>query len=517
MPRRPKAKDGLTARERVALYEAQKAQKLAEMGIEGNENVSADAEGNNAGIESVKQIKKNIPAEKPLPKPQHATVKVDFSLDVGEIKPMHGMCNGPVSYGADLSELFREIGVPSVRFSGTDTAISALAVDISRIFKNPDADPHDASNYDFSCTDDYVRAAYDCGADVVFRLGESFDREGRKKVTIPKNIDAFCEVCANVVKHYNDYWAHGFAYGIERFEIWGEDPTADSSTRIASFELYRKLAGVLKLYDTNIKVGGMCFEGGSDVRDFLKSCRKNHAPLDFITFSLFESNPLEASKKLSAVISPLQNLGFNDTEIIIGEWAYIANNVDKSTKNVNIGNISQSEKNACAARLFEEQAGIRGAAYALSFMLEASKTEQVWGAHLYDAQPAVSPWCPLCDRFGQPQKTFYAFKMYGELYRARCAVYCVSEQTAGYAHSGIYAAAAKEATGECYVLVSSFGGCGVVDLRLEDIPDGLYTAEVYILDGVKSFERGDSVQLTGSKKRLLLNLSEYGAVLVKLF
>lgn len=517
MPRKPKAKDGLTARERVALYEAQRAQKGAEMSREDKTYAIQGNNEQNDALSVVNQPKTVTVEVKPLPKPQHATVRVDFSLDTGEIKPMHGMCNGPVSYGADLSELFRQIGVPSVRFSGTDTAISALAVDISRIFKNPDADPHDENNYDFACTDDYVRAAYNCGARVIFRLGESYDREGRKKVSLPKNIDTFCEVCANVARHYNDYWAHGYAYGIERFEIWGQDPESDNATRAASFELYRKLAGVLKLYDPSIKVGGMCFEGGSDVRDFLRFCRKTHAPLDFITFSLFEGTPTNAAEKLNSVISPLQNLGFNDTEIIIGEWAYIANNVDKSTNIASKHNKSKNEKNAYAARLFTDQAGIKGAAYALSFMLEVSAIPQVWGAYLYDAQPAVSPWCPICDRFGQPQKTFYAFKMFGELYRARRAVYCASEQAPGYAHSGVYASAAMAASGECYVLISSFGGCGVVDLRLDGIPESLYTAEIYILDGVKSFERGDSVQLTGAKKRLLLNISEYGAVLVKLF
>ena len=78
MPRKPKAKDGLTARERVELYEAQMAQKNADAG-RGNKT-DADQSGNekNDAPDVVKRLKTVAAEEKPLPKPQHATVRVDF-------------------------------------------------------------------------------------------------------------------------------------------------------------------------------------------------------------------------------------------------------------------------------------------------------------------------------------------------------------------------------------------------------------------------------------------------------
>ncbi len=526
MPRRPKAKDGLSAGERVALYEAQQAERRAQMmGADGSASadLGRDAELNgktvaaksaDAGVPPKSQP--SIKAEKVLPKPQHATVKVDLSLDGGAIKAMHGMCNGPVSYGADLSGLYREIGVPSVRLAGTDTAMSTLAVDVSRIFKNVDADPTDPENYDFKCTDAYITAAYNCGANVIFRFGESFDRFGLKTVEIPRDIDAWCIACVNIIKHYNDYWANGFAFGIERFEIWGCDPEKNALTR-DGLELYRKLSTTIKLYDGNIRVGGMCFDDDGAAREFIKFCRKSHSPLDFITISAFESSPIEVSARVRRIIPTLVNLGFGDTEIIIGEWAYIPKNVDISTNYAKSIMFSNKGKADERARLFGEQSSIKGAAFSLSTMLELATIEEVSAAYLYDAQPAVSPWCPICNRFGEVQKTFYAFKMYGELYRARNAVSCVSEQSEKHSHSGIYASAARNAKGEVYILISSFEGCGVVDVRLEAIPPDIYTAQTYILDGVKNFEEGVCVQLSGTKKRLLLNISEYGAVLVKLY
>ena len=65
--------------------------------------------------------------------------------------------------------------------------------------------------------------------------------------------------------------------------------------------------------------------------------------------------------------------------------------------------------------------------------------------------------------------------------------------------------------------ISSFKGCGTVDIRVEGISDKLYTADVYILDGVKDMSLGDSVALSGMKKRFVLNMSEYGAVMIKLY
>ena len=62
----------------------------------------------------------------------------------------------------------------------------------------------------------------------------------------------------------------------------------------------------------------------------------------------------------------------------------------------------------------------------------------------------------------------------------------------------------------------SFDGCGVVDLRIDGITEEQYTADVYMLDGVKNMELADSLPLSGMKKRLVLNVSEYGAVLIKL-
>ena len=511
MPRKPKPKNTLSAGERAAIYEAEQTEKRARM----QESI-ADASGKQA-ISDVKTEKaERIEKSKTvLPKPQHATVRVDFSMQTGKIKAMHGMCNGPMSYGADLSSLFREIGVPHVRFDGTDTALSAYAVDISRIFKDPSRDPRDESAYDFSYTDRYVASAYNAGAGVIFRLGESVDRmHSGKKVSLPEDIDSFVEVCANVVRHYNDYWANGYAYGIEYFEIWSLD--GDGETEKA-FELYRRVASAIKLIDSGLKVGGMGFDGsGATFREFVRYCARKRAPIDFVTVSDLSGEPCEACDRVKDMIPTLHNLGFSNAEIVIGAWNYVDAEVLGGLSLEKVLSSSDERFKEARRKVFEEQCSVKGAAYALAFMISLGSVREVTRACFYDAQPYLSAWCAISDRFGNPQKPFYAFKAYGDIYRAGHEVYSVCEETAGYAHSGIYALAA-EGEDALYVLISSFDGCGIVDLRLDAIPENIYTADIFMLDGVKNMSLADSIPISGAKKRLLLNISKYGAALVKLY
>ena len=82
--------------------------------------------------------------------------------------------------------------------------------------------------------------------------------------------------------------------------------------------------------------------------------------------------------------------------------------------------------------------------------------------------------------------------------------------------SGVYAAASISSEGGM-VMISSFDGTQMVDLRLDMIPDNVYNAEIYMSDGVKNLEFCDSIPLSGLKKRLLLSMSAYGFAIIKLF
>ena len=66
-------------------------------------------------------------------------------------------------------------------------------------------------------------------------------------------------------------------------------------------------------------------------------------------------------------------------------------------------------------------------------------------------------------------------------------------------------------------MLCDFDGCGIVDIRLDSIPSDIYTADIYMLDGVKDMTLADSIPITGEKKRLILNISKYGAAMIRLY
>lgn len=516
MPRKPKPKNALSAGERVALYMAEQEEKQRRMTKPSDnaaENGGAERTDEDGAPTNKAENKVSVP--KTLPKPQHAVVNVDLSMQIGQVKAMHGMCNGPVSYGANISGLFREIGVPLVRFDGADGAISRRAIDISRIFKDMNADPSKPESYDFEYTDKYIAAAYNSGAEIILRLGESRDMLEPVKLDLPNNVDLFAHVCANIIRHYNDYWAGGYAYGIRYFEVWSH---YDEDGLQAELELYVRVANALKIYDENIKIGGFCAEPSSPaVRELVKYCKKNRAPLDFIALECLGGDVEAIAGEVEGVAMLLGNLGFNDTEIMIGKWCYIDKDAIGATKPRTALARQGAEANLIKKAIFDSQCSVKGAAFAAALMIRLAGVRGVKAACFYDAQPMISPFCAISDRFGQPQKPFYAFRAFGELYKAGGEVYAVSEQNEGFAHSGIYAMAANGESGESYIYIVSFGGCGVVDLRIDGISSDVYSADVYMLDGVKDMTLADSVALSGMKKRLLLNLSEYGAALIKLY
>ena len=509
MSRRPKPKDGLTAGQRVALYEAELEEKrkkmLGEDSAGDKDPVSDEKLGGSAGVNADETVKNEKTVKKTLQKPQYATVNVDLSLKMGEIKPLHSMCNGPASYGADISPLFREIGVPYVRFDCTDSAVSAYAVDISRIFKDSGADPTDPESYDFAVTDKYVEAAYLSGAKVIFRLGESIDLlASHKTPRIYDMPDVLARVCVNVIRHYNERWANGYEFGIEYFEIAGAAFDGDNG-----FEKYKQLADSIKLYGEDIKIGGMSFDLFSGrAREFLRFCKKSRAPLDFLCVDCFASDVVEVCAEAGKLSALMMNLGYNDCEIIFGKWGYA---------NGELARADGSKDKSGFKKLLEDQRGVSGAAYAAAMLLSLQNIEGLKTACFFDAQPMISQFCAIADPFGEPRKPYYSFKAFGELYRAGGRVYAESLQTDGMAHTGVYACAATSDGGEAYIMLASFKGCGVIDLRLDGIPDDLYSADIYMLDGVKDMSLADTVPVSGMKKRILLNVSEYGVILVKLY
>ena len=504
MSRKPKPKNQLSAGQRAALYAEEQENRRRAMSQEQAQMPKDPAEDSEAVARQV--------AKKVLPKPQHAVINVDFSIPAGKIKTLSGMCNGPASFDSDISPLFKNMRVPYVRYNDTDTAVSRYAFDISRIFPDRNADENDPASYNFDATDKYIMAAYNCGARVIYRFGESDKGCG----WATENPQKWVSVCLRVVKHYNDYWNRGFAYGIREFEICPCGNFADDKKDTAIFEVYGSLAKALKLFDEEYKVGGMSFSSYSpSAREFVRYCAANRLPLDFISFTCLTHTPENIFSAVEKYTELLVNLGFSDTKIMLSEWNYIKKLSDLTDSSLYIENIGGAYSKECR-EIFEAQRSVVGAAFCASTLLGLNRYPSLEYATYYDAQPAISKYCGICDRYGNIEKPYYAFSAYSELQAFGESVASHVVEAPDMQKSGVFAAASVSDKGGM-VMISSFDGVQMVDLRLDMIPDNVYNAEIYMSDGVKDLEFCDSVPLSGLKKRLLLSMSAYGFAVIKIF
>ena len=496
MPRRPKARDGLTAGERVRLYEAEQKAKAAQL---GGEAAQIKADGSAPDVQP-KMTEAPQRTKRQLPLPQHAVVSVDLSVKTGEINPMHGTVNGPVSYGADLSELYREASIPAVLIDGCERGCA-----IDDIFGSWEADPTSDGSYDFTVLDRSVAKARAVGARVFITLGFATDILSREESQIPDiSTDTLNRVCLKIVKRYYD----GGLGGVDGFIV------SDICPRERLREVYSRISESVKLCGEEIRVGiSLTRPLENDGKELLKYCKRNHVPMDIITAKCFGEDVEEAAETVEGLSAYLKNLGLDETRILpVICYAPLSDTGVSSIPSL----FSQACPPEARKRFFDKRRQTEGAAYLGAMALRLGDIDGVCGAFAYDMRPYSTPWCPLTDAFGNKEKPFYVFRELARLSRARASALAISEQTPGMRHTGIYAKAAV-GDSEAYCLLFSFGGCSVVDLRLDGIPDNLYSAEVYMLDGVKNMTLADTVPLSGMKKRLLLNVSSFGAIMVRLY
>lgn len=514
MPRKPKPKNALSAGQRVALQEQQRRDTQVSADVENDKSDGAIARKSAPVAENI------VRTVTPKEKPQVATVRVDLSLSGDNLPMLDGMCNGPVSQGADISGLFRKMGTPWVRFSKTDGARSGYVVDISKIFPDMNADERDPKSYHFRETDAYIHAAANAGCSIIYRLGESFEASTPDRLlTLYDDADRLAIICVNIIKHYNDYFCSGSALGIRYFEIFSDvdiPSVREKNTDERIFSTYARIANAIKLYDSSLKVGGMGFSSCSSFcREFIRYCSRKRVPLDFLSVSAYYSSPEDMGEELSKYVHMLKNSPYSNAEMIVGEWGYIPK-LDGLSHPAHIMHGTDASVAEVRRRLFDARADVRGAAYAAAGLIKMLEYPDISGAFYFDAQPLVSNWCAVCDSFGLPCKPSYAFETYAKLRRTGKSALCRCDRDDKYAHAGVYAAASANER-EAYIMMACFDACPSIDLRLDNIPESFYTAEIYMLDGVKDMSLCDSVQLSGMKKRLVLSTGAYGIVLIKVY
>lgn len=425
-------------------------------------------------------------------------VRVDFSKELGKIKPLHGINNSPVKYGEPMPEL-KAAGIPFCRLHDTAGLFGGTHfVDIPNVFPNFDADPSDPASYDFAFTDAYLTSLTKSGMEPFYRLGVTIENHHKIKayeIHPPKDFQKFARICEGIIRHYNEGWANGFKYNLRYWEIWNEpeNPPMWTGTREQYFELYRVTANHLKKTFPNIKVGGYAGCGFYSLNrpNLMKSKfhqsfltwfdaflafvtnPKTQAPLDFYSWHLYTADPEEIILHAKYVDSKLKQYKLNQTENIFDEWNYIPN---KPTQ-------------------FDDMKEMPGAAFVASAfcLMQSSPIDK---AMYYDALPERTYGGLYYFPSEKVSKTYYSFLAYNALYKLGIQV-----QSSADSSNKLYALAAKNKERKAAVLLTNNSG-EKIDTTLEINGITLKNPKVLLLDKDHIFVPDDKVLTDGSKLTL---------------
>ena len=441
---------------------------------------------------------------------------VDFSRTNGLIRPLHGVNLGPLCYRGtvDLSAYHRELGVPLTRLHDV-VWLNADAVDISTIFRDFRNDPERPESYDFATTDDYIQAIINVGSQIVYRLGESIEHTPRKyRVHPPPDPEKWAAICLGIIRHYNEGWAGGFHHGIRYWEIWNEPdvrPAMWTGTDEQYFRLYAVTAKAIKTRLPTLKVGGPALGGTGDFvgdafrptaffTNFLAYCREHQAPLDFLSWHRYTSDPWDLPRRAQAMRRVLDGFGFTGAESHLNEWNYLPHDDWRP--------MLKEGQGAMRERWYAEMGGPEGAAFAACGLM-LLQDAPVDAANFYTG--AIEGF-GLFSVHGVPKKSFYAFKAFRELLNTPVRV----EVRGGVAGQLTAVAGLQADRNEAAVLM---GNCklpaGPLNLAALNLPwKSSSHVEVLTVDADHNLERVNGGETADG--HVVLELKTPSVVLVKL-
>ena len=416
------------------------------------------------------------------------TVYADQGL--GDFAPLHGVNNGPLVFGGfyNLIEDFRLIKPASIRLH--DSALhDPGAVDVPLIFPDFSADPDDPASYDFQRTDVHMAETAKVGAEIVYRLGTSIEHSYNKYFIDPPSDPAkWAQVCAHIIRHYNQRWAEGFEYGIRHWEIWNEPdvPNCWTGTTEQYLELYRQAALAVKEVDSSLLVGGPAAARASGepglIREFLAFCRDTETPVDFVSWHGYASTPAAQMEKVAAGLEAMKDYGYAEAESHYNEWNLWPSFAKRETP--------EDRAKTKAAYLAETQ-GASGAAF-VATMLALFQDSGLSSASYYSAMGGGLSRFSFFDRYATPTKPYFVFRAFREL--TDCGQRVRTEGNHVVSGRGIVAARDPE-SGKVAVLLSNFDDTDSrFDLTLRGLGDQpRMSCEQYVVDGNRDFE-GDAVE-----------------------
>lgn len=448
-------------------------------------------------------------------------IKVDFSENLGKIKPMHATNNGPYFTLKNYNEnklhrinsnldLFKAAGIPFARTHDSSTR-SAYGmdhtVDLHMIFPNFDADPYDPTNYDFTCTDHYMECIELAGTEIFYRLGAKIEHEVKKYATLPpRDYMKWAIIAEHIIRHYTEGWADGYKKNIRYWEIWNEPdlnwdwpesyrPTW-GGTKQEFFDFYHVVATHLKNCFPHLKIGGPAISHDVEWADeFLAQLK---APLDFFSWHCYCHEPEAMIKRANKIDALLKKHGFPNAESILNEWNYMIS----------------FHGDECETSLLTHFK-LKGTAFVLACML-ISQDSPIDMLMYYDARP----YCSYCGMFhhivvGQALKGYYPFPAFNTLYRLG------NEVKTEVTENNIYAVSAKGEDGYATLFTYFDDNDGAEDREITLSFTGLdseksYRADFYALDEKYDLEKVFSEKIEKGEGSKTLRMQNFSSYLVKI-
>ena len=454
-----------------------------------------------------------------------ATVTVDMKAELGPVKLMNSVNNGPSvkKPGGDQVrgnfEEYRAARFPMARLHDSINSVSggAHCVDVNAIFPDFDADENDPKNYDFVFTDHYLDAIRRAGTEVYYRLGQTIEH-GPKKYGVlpPKDFAKWARICEHIIAHYNEGWAWNVdkeyttvnvawsnQFNVVYWEIWNEpdldgnykeppkNPRTWGGTVTNFFDLYVTSAKHLKKRFPDVKIGGPALCGWEGwARDFLNYCRDHEAPLDFFSWHIYSRTPEPIADKCVRMRRILDERGFTKTESILNEWNYVKGWTDDWVYSL---------------RVESGDLNLKGAAYIAATMI-LCQNRPLDHLMFYDARLGTAMNNLFDLNTFWPKKGYYPFYAWTKLLDRGTQVACTvtdGKGAASAANTGnvekkdvasagqFYALAAKGANGSGAVLVARYldddnsSETGKVTLRVPG--KDLSAARCHLTDMVRTY------------------------------
>ena len=445
---------------------------------------------------------------------------VDFSHTDGVIRPLHGVNGGPLNYRGvvDLSDHYKALNIPLARLHDIPWAYSDV-VDISMVFPDFRDDPGDPASYRFAATDDFIDSLVTLGIPILYRLGESIEHTVRKyRVNPPEDFAKWAEICCGVIRHYNEGWAGGFHHNIRYWEVLNEPDLAVNrdtwaGTDAQSLELYTTTAKAIKQRWPNLKVGGPGLRSAGKIVDgrfqpskylllFLRHCRDNQVPLDFLSWHRYTNDPAEYPIFSREVRRLLDEHGFTAAESHLNEWNYLPRNDWTSLRKGGQGVPRQ--------QWLTEMGSSRGAAF-VAWTLISLQREPLDMANFFTADTQMlGTFTPD----GVPKKNFYAFKAFSALLQTPVRMATPSPQRGEIA----VCAGINDAKTTASILLSNFNaGESAAELTLRGLPWPAPTRfELVIVDDDHDFKPVRSGRVNANGRIPLPELKPYTVALLRL-